>query len=49
MVEEILDKVLLELAKVEDYELILNQEPRKECVSEFVRVVRGERNDGLLG
>ena len=24
MVEEILDKVLLELAKVEDYELILN-------------------------
>jgi len=48
MVEEILDKVLLELAKVEDYELILNQEPRKERVSEFVRVVRGEKNDGLL-
>lgn len=49
MVEETLDKVLLELAGVEDY--VIDFEPveaKKGSVSELVRVMRDERSS-LLG
>ena len=49
MTEEALDKVLLELAKVEDYEIDFEPiEPKKGSVSELIRAMRNGRSSSLL-
>lgn len=49
MTEEALDKVLLELAKVEDYEIDFEPiEPKKGPVSELIRAMRNGRSSSLL-
>jgi len=49
MIDETLSNVLLELAKVEDYEVDFKPvEPRRGIVGELVRVIRDERDSNLL-
>lgn len=49
MSEEVLDKMLLELAGVKDYEVDFEPiEPRRGSVSELVRALRSGRNSSLL-